>query len=222
MVLTALLATWLIAAPCMVSADSKEEAFWALYGAARTNDVEGVRKAIADGADLNQRGQGGQTPIMAATLSGSTDVVKLLLDEYRGKVDLSIGEQDGYTPMHGAGFQGRHAVARLLLDAGLNPSDRHRDGYTPIHRACWGTEKRHTKTVKVLLEEGKVDVDELSNGMTPLDSAMRNGNSRTIKLLKSMGARTAQELRQAQEVEAAEGKVEEHDLSLSEDLRVEL
>lgn len=44
--------------------------------AARSNDVAGARAAIADGADINARGGGGQTPIMAATLAGSADIVK--------------------------------------------------------------------------------------------------------------------------------------------------
>lgn len=30
------------------------------------------------------------------------------------------------------------------------------DGVTPIHRACWGSQQRHTDTVRMFLEDGKV------------------------------------------------------------------
>ena len=60
----------------------------------------------------------------------------------------------GYTPMHGAGFQGRAEIAATLIAAGLDVNDKHSDGHGPVQRACWGTEKRHTKTVKVMLENG--------------------------------------------------------------------
>ena len=108
-------------------------------------------------------GSGKQTPIMAATLSGSYDVVQYLLSK---GANVKIGEKDGYTPMHGAAFQGRANIAKLLLDHGLDPTARHRDGYSPFHRAAWGTEQRHTDTVRVFLEHG-VSVDIVaSDGST--------------------------------------------------------
>ena len=47
-----------------------------LEAAARGNDAEAARRAIAAGAALNAKGAGGQTPLMAATLAGSTEVVR--------------------------------------------------------------------------------------------------------------------------------------------------
>ena len=64
---------------------------------------------ISNGEDINQRGPGGQTPLMNAVLSGQTEVVKALLEL---GADHKIPEKDGYTPMHGAGFQG-HVQANL-------------------------------------------------------------------------------------------------------------
>ena len=58
---------------------------------------------ISNGQDINQRGPGGQTPLMNAVLGGHTEVVKALLEL---GADHKIPEKDGYTPMHGAGFQG--------------------------------------------------------------------------------------------------------------------
>ena len=65
---------------------------------------------ISNGQDINQRGPGGQTPLMNAVLSGQTEVVKALLEL---GADHKIPEKDGYTPMHGAGFQG--LVKNIIL-----------------------------------------------------------------------------------------------------------
>lgn len=124
---------------------------YSLIEAVLNDDPEGVTKALKRGDNINEIGQGGQTPLMTATLRGSARAVKVLL---AAGADTTIPENDGYTPMHGAGFQGRAEVARLLLAHGLDPNDRHRDGYTPLHRACWGRQQRHTEMVRVLLEAG--------------------------------------------------------------------
>ena len=110
-----------------------------------------IREALDAGESVNEIGQGGQTPLMAAVLQGKVNAVEALLS---AGADATIGEGDGYTPMHGAGFQGRGEVAKLLIVHGLDPSDFHSDGFAPLHRACWGGEKRHTDMVRVLLEAG--------------------------------------------------------------------
>lgn len=72
-----------------------------LHSAARINDVDKIAQIIRNDGKrefLNEIGYGGQTPLMAAVLSGSTEAVKLLLDN---GADPNIAEQDGYTPMHG-------------------------------------------------------------------------------------------------------------------------
>ena len=87
----------------------------------------------------------------------------------------------GYTPFHGVGFQGRHDLVDVLVAHGLDPSDRHADGYTPIHRACWGREERHTKTVSALIAAGVSPRQRASNGKRPLDMTSNEG---TVKVLK--------------------------------------
>ena len=116
----------------------------AIHAAVDADDATAVNTAIQGGADLNEIGPGGQTPLMHAVLQGQLKAVKALL---AAGADTTIGEKDGYTPMHGAGFQGRDRIAKRLIKAGLDPSDMHADGYTPLHRACWGREKRHTDMV---------------------------------------------------------------------------
>merc|ERR1711990_357988 len=144
-------------------------------------NVAKVKDLISNGQDINQRGSGGQTPLMNAVLSGQTEVVKALLEL---GADHKIPEKDGYTPMHGAGFQGRAEIAKILIAHGLDASDRHNDGYTPIHRACWGREARHTETVRAFIDAG-VDPNEAnSQGKTCSDMTQNDGTRKLLKKLK--------------------------------------
>ena len=150
-----------------------------LFEAINSDDVHKIDSLLKQGININTKGPGGQTPIMFATLRGSYNAVKYLLDH---KADTTIPEKDGYTPMHGAAFQGRGKIAQLLIDNGINPRDIHKDGYEPIFRACWGTSQRHTDTVNVFLQNGvPIDV-KAKDGLTTLFDATRN-NPNTIKLL---------------------------------------
>ena len=122
-----------------------------LQTALEQEDPAGIDAAVAAGADINRLGGGGQTPLMASVLQGQTGNVIALL---KHKPDASIGEDMGYTFFHAVGFQGRADLVKLGVEYGLDPLDRHADGWSGIHRACWGSEQRHTDTVEAFLEAG--------------------------------------------------------------------
>merc|ERR1711934_16947 len=148
--------------------------------ALQQGNLEGVRFALKNGADINRKGSGQQTPVMAATLQGHDALVRFFLTK---KPNLDLAEQQNYTPIHGAGFQGRAAIAKMLIAHGMDPSHRHEDGYTPIHRACWGEEPRHSETVLAFLEAGVAPDEKAASGETPLQIATKTGNKGTITIL---------------------------------------
>ena len=160
-----------------------------LFAAVKADSVPGCKAALANGAALNARGPGGQTALMAASLGGSPKSAAYLL---RRGADASIGEQDGYTPLHGAGYQGRADVARILLQDERVPNAMHADGFFPVHRALWGSEQRHTDTLRVFLENGAYGT-LTRDGKTLLEVAQQKGNSASIALLKDWGS-AAEEL----------------------------
>lgn len=55
-----------------------------------------------------------------------------------------------------------------------------------MHRACWGTEERHTETVKVFLEAGVPVRHTAANGKTCWQMTK---NKETKKLLKTYTAK---------------------------------
>merc|ERR1712070_675249 len=67
--------------------------------------------------------------------------------------ELNKRSDSRQSPVMHSVLSGRAAIVDYLIEAGMDPNDVHNDGYTPLHRACWGKEKRHAETVKVLLEE---------------------------------------------------------------------
>lgn len=152
-----------------------------LFVKIREDDAIAVADAMKENPELlNSKGGGGQTPLMASVLMGSTKCVDYLLSL---GADTSIPEKDGYTPMHGAAFQGRAEIAKLLIAEGLDPNEVHSDGYLPVHRAAWGNEQRHTDTVKVFIDAGvDVCVERASNGHTAFSMT---GNPQTRALLES-------------------------------------
>ena len=157
-----------------------------IFEAVRKDSEQQIRTAIDAGVDINTIGPGGQTPLMHAVLSGKLKAVNALLQL---GADTTIGEKDGYVPIHGAGFQGRAEIAQALIDHGVDPSHQHSDGFMPIHRACWGQEKRHTETVRVLLENGVPHDQNANNGETPIIAAKKMGNKKTVKLLEKWKAK---------------------------------
>lgn len=117
------------------------------------DDVDGVKKAVAKGANVNHQDEvSGQTPLMGAVLRGKVGIVRHLLDI---KADVTIGERSGYTPAHGAAFQGRPKVMMMLIEHGIDVNvPHHGDGYNPLMRTCWGKTEDHFETFRILVASG--------------------------------------------------------------------
>merc|ERR1711948_58922 len=147
-------------------------------GAARKDDAAEVDKLVKGGADINALGNGGQSPLMAATLAGSAKAVEALL---KAGADATIGEKDGYTPFHGAGFQGRADVAKILFKHGLDVYTTHSDGFIGMHRACWRRERRHADTVRAFIKMGVDPEYKNKDGKTCMDMTQNEDTKKVLK-----------------------------------------
>lgn len=166
-----------------------------LLEAVDKDDPAGIRAALADGDELDERHGGGQTALMMACLKGKPNAVRALLDL---GADRAKGEGQGYTCAHGVGFQGRAALVPILKEYGFDLSDRHSDGFTPLHRACWGKSVGHTATVRALLEAGVPPDEQTADGKLP---AELTPSKKTRRVLEA--AMRDVQLAQLQEVAAA-------------------
>ena len=91
-----------------------------LMDAAASGDIEGVRSALAAGADINSRRQFGDAALNLAAENGHGAVVRTLVG---GGANIeNLGGADK-TPIMSAAFAGHVDVVRILLAAGRRISD---------------------------------------------------------------------------------------------------
>ena len=159
----------------------------ALFRAIHANDVGGVRKALADGADPNashvpQNWQELDAPLWKRLWRQCRGVryprqnsVHALYDAVCGWYDPAAG--------HWVSLPENTVLVAALLDAGANPATR---GDMPI--LCGAAEEARPRTVQLLLERG-ADVN-LGNGhgTTSLMWAATSGDPATVRTLLDSGA----------------------------------
>uniref|UniRef100_A0A7S4DDU6 Ankyrin repeat domain-containing protein n=2 Tax=Lotharella globosa TaxID=91324 RepID=A0A7S4DDU6_9EUKA len=92
----------------------------ALLRRAEEGDVEGARKLIAMGADVNYQGPWGYTALHHVAWkmrSSGVEITKYLVNEAKASVEIR-SKEDGSTPAINAAFWGNVDVLRVLLKDG--------------------------------------------------------------------------------------------------------
>ena len=85
-------------------------------------------------ADVNMRFDEDETPLHSAVITGSVEIVQILLNKF---AELNSQDIDGKTPLHYSCMVGNLAVTNLLTkrpDIIVNMQDD--EGNTPLHNAC--------------------------------------------------------------------------------------
>ena len=145
-----------------------------LFQAVLNNDLEGVKKAVSEGADIEMRYpmvngfNDGHTPLIIACRENEEDIAEYLLS--MGADVNAIEPVFGAVPLHKATYNGLPDILKMLLkvkgvDANYQGST---NGYTPIHDALWhGFED----CARILLDYG-VDLSiKGHDGKLPVDIA---------------------------------------------------
>ena len=139
----------------------------ALLQAAATGLLAESRYALEQGADVNARGPGRETPLILAAAAANGDLVKLLLDS---GADPAAVTDDGWSALHAAAYSGGTAAAGLLIAAGAPLETRERDfGNTALLLAA----RRGSHGVVAALLEAGADIAarDRRNGNTALINA---------------------------------------------------
>jgi ankyrin repeat protein len=151
-----------------------------LMRAADNGDTNSVKRLVVAGADVNARGQGGQTALMYACRggTGSLDLVRSLL---AAGADVNARDREGTTTLllavTSSGRSDHSSVVRELLAAHADVNVKNKDGETALMGAD------DVETVSALLAAG-ADVNARSDvGGTALMNAVTRGYAEVVRAL---------------------------------------
>jgi ankyrin repeat protein len=149
-----------------------------LHWAASSDDVEVLDALLDAGADIEARGAviGGGTPLADAVAFGLWNAAARLV------------ERGAESNLWQAAALGLLRVVQKLFAEGHPSSEEVTEAFWC---ACHGGQR---ETAEYLLEQG-ADLDWVGyDGLTPFDAALRNGEAGLVEWLRSLGAKSAQEL----------------------------
>ncbi len=119
-----------------------------LHKVAWNGSERGLRRLVAEGAQLDARNSYAETPLHYAAMRGFRDLVRILAD---AGANVNAQAQEGWTALHEAATQGDERMAELLILAGADVNASDGLGRTPLRLAArWGDRG----TVNVLLGMG--------------------------------------------------------------------
>ena len=127
-----------------------------LFDAATGGDAAAVRTAITEGADLEARGSGGMTALIAATKGNRIDAALALID---AGADVNAKDDIVDSAYLYAGARGHDEILRATLEHGADLRSTNRYGGTALIPA---SERGHLSTAKILLAAG-VDPNHVNN-----------------------------------------------------------
>jgi len=160
-----------------------------LIEAAEKGDLAGVKKALAEGANVNAGIDGSQAALMTAALGGHRSVVQALLD---GGANPNLEAQHlGQTALSMAASGGHDEIIKLLLARGA--SINHRSGkykppYSGVTALFIAALRNRVSTIELLVKSGADPNIENDDGLTPLMYAAAKGHIDALNALIRAGA----------------------------------
>ncbi|XP_057329980.1 putative ankyrin repeat protein RF_0381 [Microplitis mediator] len=123
-----------------------------LKNAARVGDIKLVELRIRQGADVNDLGRNGSSPLHVAAWYGHPKIMELLINN-GARLDsvLNGSTKTGYTPLHLACLNNKIECVKVLLKYGASVTPKCADVYHPIHIAVF---KDYVEVAALLLENG--------------------------------------------------------------------
>lgn len=98
-----------------------------IFDYVKENNIEKVKKLLANGVDVNVKNSYGQTPLFC--VANSLDMTKVLINY---GADINIKDDEGNTPLHWMIRSGYHATAEFLMENGVDVNIKDNTGRTPI------------------------------------------------------------------------------------------
>ena len=176
----------------------------ALHVAAIHGQTNAIKMFLEAGADINEKNEYCYSPLDIAIKYGNLEAVKFLIskgakinkDDYDPS-HISNEKNDGETTLHLALYHNQIEIFKTLLEAGADINATCEHGNSVLHYAVYNGD---LEAIRTLVERGadinKVNISEdnfIPIG-TPLDLAIYFNNTEVIDLLRSVGAKTNNEL----------------------------
>ncbi|MCY9548767.1 ankyrin repeat domain-containing protein [Lysinibacillus xylanilyticus] len=140
-----------------------------LIQAVENNDLEKVQEILQDSSyPINETNDKGETPLLIATHENYIEVAKLLIE---AGADINLQDNIQDSAYLYAGAQGKTEILKYMIEhAEPNQNIVNRYGGNALIPAA---EKGHLNNVKLLLLDGKADIDHQNNfGYTALIEAV--------------------------------------------------
>lgn len=162
-----------------------------LITAVKAKDIEAVKRALRQGADVNSTSEeeyrcyDGLTALMIAAIEGMTDISQFLV---QSEADVNICDEQGRSALEYACMYGSVEIVRMLTASGASLSIR-KGGEYDIIPLLYAVGSKNIEIVKILLDAG-ADVnarfDERDD--TPLAYTAEEGLEDIATLLLDHGA----------------------------------
>ncbi len=154
-----------------------------LHHAARTGDVESVRRLVGGGVEVDVNDKWDNTPLSyAIEMSDDQELAQALID---GGADLNFKDKNGDALLHRAARHGNKNMIDVLISNGLDVNAKNKDGLTPLYYA---TLDRSVPTIDLLVQRGADVKAKTQADMTTLHYAALYGNPDAIDDLVAAGA----------------------------------
>ncbi|XP_026078343.1 caskin-2-like isoform X7 [Carassius auratus] len=129
--------------------------------------------------NVNYQDQDGFSALHHAALTGTTDLLSLLLE---AQATVDIKDSNGMRPLHYAAWQGKADSVLMLLRAGAFVNGASHDGQIPLHLAA---QYGHYEVSEMLLQHQSNPCAVNKAKKTPLDLACEFGRLKVTQLLLS-------------------------------------
>ena len=159
-----------------------------MHPAATYGRKEVVELLIANGADVNAKDVGGETPLDVPIEYGGTETIDLLR-KHGGKTSDWLNADNS---IHIAANAGHIEAVKQHLAAGVDVNAKNKGGGTPLHYAVT---EGHEEITELLIANG-ADVNAKNKfAQTPLDRAVFFKNKEIADILRKHGGKTGEELK---------------------------
>ena len=148
--------------------ETTDDGYTPLHIATIFEKIELIEILLKEGARVNTKTVYGDTPLMDATILGSANLVKMLINS--SDADVHQLDDDKKTILHLALQNVDDEVVDVLLEHGLSVSAVDKNGRTPLHDAVYYGKVESAQT---LINNGKMIVnyklyyDYLISGLHP-------------------------------------------------------